>query len=103
MVRPVSLFFKLNHYQANYSVTEKEALALIWALQHFEVYVKGSSILVYTDHDPQVFLQSLRCPNQRFIRWSLFLQGYDLDFRRSKRTANVTADALLIGCRSPLP
>lgn len=33
---------KFNSYQFNYSVIEKEALALIWALQHFEVYV-GSS------------------------------------------------------------
>ncbi len=30
---------KFNSYQLNYSVIEKEALALIWALNHFEVYV----------------------------------------------------------------
>jgi hypothetical protein len=38
--RPVSFFpKKFNDYQLIYSVIEKEALALIWALQHFEVYV----------------------------------------------------------------
>ena len=34
--RPVSFFSrKFSSYQINYSVIEKESLALIWALQHF--------------------------------------------------------------------
>lgn len=41
---PVSFFSKkFNFYQLNYSIVEKEALALIRALQHFEVYVGGGS------------------------------------------------------------
>lgn len=32
---------KFNSYQESYSVIEKEALALIWALQYFNVYVGG--------------------------------------------------------------
>lgn len=44
-------------FQLNYSVIEKEALILIWALQHFEVYVGSSErpLVVYTDHNPFVF------------------------------------------------
>ncbi len=39
---PVSFFSrKFNTYQKNYSVIEKEALSLIWALQFFDVYVGG--------------------------------------------------------------
>lgn len=42
--RPVSYFSKkFSSYQLNYSVIEKEALALIWALQNFEVYVGSVS------------------------------------------------------------
>ena len=52
---PVSFFSrKFNTHQGGYSTIEKETLALLWALQHFEVYV-GSSTLpltVYTDHNP---------------------------------------------------
>lgn len=36
----------------NYSVVEK-TLALVWALQHFEVYVDSDAPLV--DHNPVVF------------------------------------------------
>lgn len=38
----VNFFFqKFNSYQLNYSIVEKEAVALIWPLQHFENYVDG--------------------------------------------------------------
>lgn len=64
--RPVSFYSKkLNYFQSNYSVIEKETLALIWALQHFEVYIDSGSVplVVYTDHNPITFLHSLHCPN----------------------------------------
>lgn len=101
LVRPVSFFSKkFNSYQSNYSVIEKEALSLIWALQLFEVYVAaGELIVVYTDHNPLTFLRSLRCPNQRLTHWSLFLQAYNLDIRYIKGSENIIADAL---SRAPL-
>ena len=95
--RPVCYFSKkFNSYQLNYSTIEKEALALIWALQHFEVYVGsgGGPLVVYTDHNPLTFLGSLRCPNQRLVRWALFLQAHCLDIRHIKGKDNVLADAL---------
>lgn len=99
--RPVSFFSnKLNRYQGNYSVIEKETLALIMALKHFDVYVSGSAhAVVFTDHNPLTFLNSLQNPNQRLIRWSLFLQSYCLDVRYVKGVDNVIADAL---SRAPL-
>lgn len=95
--RPVSYFSKkFSSYQLNYSVVEKEALALIWALQNFEVYVGSVSdpLVVYTDHNPLIYLHSLRCPNQRLTRWCLFLQSYALDIRYIKGIDNVVADTL---------
>lgn len=93
--RPISYFSrKFNSYQTNYSTIEKEAL--IWALQHFEVYVSCwiMPTVVYTDHNPLTFLHSLQSPNQRLIRWSLFLQPYSLEIRHLKGADNVLADAL---------
>ena len=94
--RPVCYFSKkFNSYQLNYSTIEKEALALIWALQQFEVYIGfGGPLVVYTDHNPLTFLSSLKCPNQRLMRWTLFLQAHSLDVRHIKGKENVIADAL---------
>lgn len=56
---PGSFYSKKFHsYQLNYSVIEKEVLALIWELQHFEVYVGTGPLVVYTDHNPLTFLHS---------------------------------------------
>ncbi len=87
---------KFNRSQRNYSTIEKEALALLLALQHFEVYV-GSSILpvvVYTDHNPLTFISRMRNQNQRLMRWSLIIQNYNLEIKYKKGTENVVADAL---------
>ncbi len=96
VARPVGFFSKkFKSYQLHYSVTEKEALALVWAPQHFDVYVgSGGPLVVYTDHNPLTFLKSLQNPNQRLMRWALFLQPYELDIRHIKGTANSVADAL---------
>lgn len=79
---------------------QKEVLALILALQHFQGYLdSGISIVLFTDHNPLTFLNSLQNPNQRIMRWALFLQPYYLDFRHIKGRDNIMADAL---SRAPL-
>ena len=53
---PISFFSKkFNAYQLNYSVIEKEAFALVLALQHFNVYLDSRMpIVVFTDHNPHI-------------------------------------------------
>ena len=87
---------KFNQHQRNYSTVEKEYLALILALQHFEVYVSSSSlpVIVYSDHNPLVFLHKLKSKNQRLLRWSLMLQSYNLEINHIKGKDNVIADCL---------
>lgn len=95
--RPVCYFSrKFNQHQCNYSTIEKEALALIWALQNFDVYVGGGlhPVVIYSDHNPLTFLHSLKNANQRLMRWALFLQPYRLSIRHIKGVENVMADAL---------
>ncbi len=65
--------------QQNYSTIEKETLALVMALQQFEVYLGSSSlpIQVYTDHNPLTFLSRMSNHNQRLMRWSLIVQEFN--------------------------
>ena len=60
---PIGYFsHKFNPAQRNYSTSEKEALALVYALQHFDFYVNPAQfpIQVYTDHNPLVFLNKVK-------------------------------------------
>ena len=94
---PVSFFSKkLNKHQQKYSTVEKETLALILAVQQFEVYVTAGEfpVQVYTDHNPLTFLGKMKNKNQRLVRWSLFLQEYNLDIKHIPGKQNVVADAL---------
>ena len=69
---------------------------MLLALQHFEVYLGGSSfpIVVYTDHNPLVFLARMSNSNQRLMRWALIIQEFNLDIRHKKGSQNIVADAL---------
>ena len=40
----------LSPSEKNYSITELETLAVVWAMSHFHAYVYGNEVLVYTDH-----------------------------------------------------
>ena len=68
---------KFNNSQKNYSTIEEECLALVLALQHFEVYVTSSSlpVVVYSDHNPLVFIHKMKDKNQQLLTWSLMLQS----------------------------
>ena len=94
---PVCYFSKkFNKHQKNYSTIEKECLALILAIQQFEVYLTSSTspIVVFSDHNPLSFLHKLKNKNQRLLRWSLLLQEFNLDIRHIKGKDNIIPDAL---------
>ena len=69
--------YKFSTHQINYSICEKEILALILALQYFHAYLDAptTDVLVYTDHNLLVFINRRRDKNHRLLRWSLVLQG----------------------------
>lgn len=86
---------QLKPHQRSYSTVEKELLGIINALQKYQCYLYGvEPILVYTDHNPLVFLHRVRHTNQRLLRWSLFLQQYPLEIRHIKGADNILADTL---------
>lgn len=82
--------------QTRYSTIEQETLALLMALYYFEVYVGSSAlpVVVFTDHDPLVFLNRMYNNNQRLVRWALFVQGYNIEIRHKKGANNILTDAL---------
>ena len=81
--------------ERKYSVSEKECLAILYALKTFRHYLLGRHFTLYTDHCPLTFLQNQRNDSHgRLGRWSLILQNYDFTIKYIKGTSNISADAL---------
>ncbi|PKA56428.1 hypothetical protein AXF42_Ash014931 [Apostasia shenzhenica] len=53
----------LNEAQLNYTVTEKEFLAVVFAFEKFRSYLLGSQIIVYTDYSALKYLLSKKVQN----------------------------------------
>ncbi|KAI5324073.1 hypothetical protein L3X38_033146 [Prunus dulcis] len=69
----------LNDDQLNYSTTEKELLAVVFALEKFHSYLVVSKVIVYFDNAALRFLLTKKDAKPRLIRWILLLQEFDLE------------------------
>ena len=68
---------KLLPAEKNYSMTEREALAVVAGIKYFQPYVYGRRFTVHTDHNAVRWLMNIKEPTGRLARWSVLLQQYD--------------------------
>ena len=94
-----------NAAEAKYAPTELEVAALVYAVNHFEVYLLGNAFTVYTDHQALVsaFIPHMKSQVKGLLaRWYLrlaqFLPKMKLQYKPG--TANRVADVL---SRASLP
>lgn len=85
---------QLNKAEKNYSTTEQECLAIVWAVKNCRHYLLGRKFIIKTDHQPLTWLFNVNDPGSRLVRWRLKLEEYDYEIQYKKGKTNVVADEL---------
>jgi hypothetical protein len=84
----------LTRPQLNYATTEKELLAVVFAIEKFRSHLVGARVIIYIDHAALKYLLMKKDAKPRLVQWILLLQEFDLEIRDKKRVENSVAGHL---------
>jgi transposase InsO family protein len=86
----------LNPAEQNYTVTERENLALVYCLQEWQYMLEGSPhpVQCYTDHSALLSLLSKKVLSRREARWISEMSAFDLRIAHIEGKSNAVADPL---------
>lgn len=86
---------KLSSAERNYGITEKELLAVVWAIKHLDYVLRGRRFSIVTDHKALMVIQTKDdFGNPRMNRWISSIQEYDFSISYRKGEEMHSADAL---------
>ena len=95
VVRPITYFSRtLNTAERRYSVIEREALSIVYALKINRPLCLGFPITIRSDHKPLKWLLTTSSPNHRIARWQTLLAEFDFNVEYIPGQQNVVADFL---------
>ena len=83
----------LSKSEQNYSIIQKECLAIVYATKQFRHYLLGRQFTLHTDHAPLQWLSGQRMEGL-LARWALALQEYQFQIVYRKGTLHGNADSL---------
>ncbi|XP_053686504.1 uncharacterized protein K02A2.6-like [Sabethes cyaneus] len=93
--RPVAFASRVLHpSEINYSVIDREALAIIYGINKFFLYLAGNHFCIRTDHKPllSIFNPKKGIPAiaaSRMQRWAHFLSGFSYDIGHVRSQSNI--------------
>ncbi|CAK1599216.1 unnamed protein product [Parnassius mnemosyne] len=80
--------------ELNWSVTEQEFYAVISCLKKFETYLRGSKVIILTDHKALLFINNMKLFNGRVTRWILYIEQFNYEVQHISGRRNIVADVL---------
>ncbi|GFX24773.1 retrovirus-related Pol polyprotein from transposon 17.6 [Trichonephila clavipes] len=84
----------INKAERTYTVTERECLAVIWALNKFKTYFGSLPVKVIPDHAALTKLTNGKNLSSRIIRWALKLSEFNIEWQHQPGIQNVVANVL---------
>lgn len=93
--RPIAYVNRtLRGAEKNYFTSEKEVLAVVYALTKLRYYLSGTHFEIHSDNQALSFLLKCRLINARMTRWIMAIQEYNFTIKYCKAIDNKTADTL---------
>jgi len=93
--KPIAFYSKkMLDRETRYSTTEKECLAIVKAVKHFEAYLLGGHFELVTDHKALLALNKTVGGGARLVRWALALQPFKFTIVHRQGSLHVDADGL---------
>lgn len=83
---------KLSPTESNWSAAEREAYAIVWALEDSDAFVRGREVLVVTDHKNLQWIMNAK--KGKLARWCSRLSEYNVKVVYRSGPNNVVADFL---------
>lgn len=85
----------LSAQERNYSATEREALAVLIAIEHWRCYLEnGQKFTIYTDHSSLKWFLNLNNPTGRLARWGVRLSAFNFEIKHRRGKDNIVPDFL---------
>jgi len=88
------LSHRLSPTQQRWPVIEKEAYAIVYALEKLNYYLNGATFVIKTDHKPLQYLFEADWTNKKIQQWALKLSGYNCKIEYLAGRENTCADLL---------
>lgn len=85
---------KLLPYQQKYTISEKECLAIVEAVDYWHYYLVGRKFVIETDHQPLKWLMKQKQPRTRLFNWAMRLNQYNFSINYIPGRENEEADFL---------
>nr|GEU41178.1 reverse transcriptase domain-containing protein [Tanacetum cinerariifolium] len=93
--RPIHYASKtMTEAESNYTTTEKEMLAVVYAFEKFRSYLIMNKSIVYTDHSALKYLFAKKDSKPRLLRCVLLLQEFTFKVIDTKGAENLAANHL---------
>ena len=91
--RPIQyLSHQLSNTQKRWPIIQKEAFAIVYAIQKFEHFLHGSKFVIKCDHKPLKYIFSSEMKNPKVQRWAMIISEHNCEIQYLEGKLNTKAD-----------